>query len=1207
MLLLHLITQKFNNYQKSFVKTNCRHLSTVVSLETTKIIQAIVDYLKYRTIDRNHIIVNSFHYDNTVYFLNAADTQNMYNIIVDVSTDKAKDFFSSQYQTSFLDEAIRKMLKTFNKKYSLEPQKRKRNYIKNNHDKDYDILFEKEVSILQGLLNNEKSRENLIYLISKTLSYFLFQNIVETFYENKKMPYETSYSNLSYNLGKVVSDYVFEFLLDKYNLKTKTEYSYVRILKKITQTFSSVDGLNRIIAFYKTQGIYFSYDKFYYWFAKNHLIYLLTTKYPDQKKQAKKEIWDSLQFNQDSILTNKQILSDKFMIKLNLKLGSLFVDLCIENKILIEELKDRTRYVILNGKYVENVSRSACFSKPYLSAGNIFQRKKFDLDNTFSFQLSGDDSEISSIRNFENYQVSDKLKNLLKNEDTKFCINREFLKLYLYYLEFVFNLDFNIIFDEPNSETSDIIFNFFYTHFFINLKDIVLNKSLDRKFVEKLLNFSKDFNKLYDIDFYKQLDQARKLDSKTEKLKILKTSSFSNYWLNVFIGTEKKPNSTSNSREKDLNKLKLEYFNIVSGYKFFLFGFIQDAFLYSHLQHFLIPNTIAYVGRIFTKPFFLNLQTSNFVKGFIHCYRDNLKDVQSESDFQVFKKVINSNIQTSFIKENIDKMTFNEFNIKNETYVSDFIKSFFNNDIIIHEFKVDSDLKTSLNKIINKIKKPKNIIWALSLLYYQQNKNEYKNSSPYLQVDATSSGLQHIAMLLKNKTLGTLSNLIGFDKKDIHTNFTLDFKYFLLTELPEYTSEIYKRLNLSKQDLLTNKKTFVTNICVAYLRLFNLSPSEKMLNVTHSANSMLLNIEYILLRHGLLDIFIFNKKTISEKFPNYSDLFYKKLNAIFKDDYCIRDRNNKRIKVNINILPSLIPVAALILDAIVSDIFDEITWLKDVSFDRDIAKSRIMPQAYGMTLQGGFKAILNGFKEKSHLIGSTKIDKSRLSMFCTIYNYYLARYFEPNFLDIKTYLNLGVLISQFKQPIQMTNPNLSWTYKPYHRKSFEFSIKRFAPYVTVLETEERIIQKKVNRRTINFQLKMNSINHGQIRQAICAFIIHTSDSYLMQSFLFTSNIISKNLRDNRILFSDRPNHDCIYSLYNHGYISKLIFLDAYNVLNNEYFFNFFRKTFENPVGITEKEKKRRNKLLLGISKSFTAKDHENYLGDMINNENFSKF
>lgn len=52
-------------------------------------------------------------------------------------------------------------------------------------------------------------------------------------------------------------------------------------------------------------------------------------------------------------------------------------------------------------------------------------------------------------------------------------------------------------------------------------------------------------------------------------------------------------------------------YNIMSSYKYYLKGLLNDLNVYQHVTHFYIPKYVTSTGRIFSSPYFIQLQETN--------------------------------------------------------------------------------------------------------------------------------------------------------------------------------------------------------------------------------------------------------------------------------------------------------------------------------------------------------------------------------------------------------------------------------------------------------------------------------------------------------------------------------------------------------------------------------------------------------------------
>lgn len=61
----------------------------------------------------------------------------------------------------------------------------------------------------------------------------------------------------------------------------------------------------------------------------------------------------------------------------------------------------------------------------------------------------------------------------------------------------------------------------------------------------------------------------------------------------------------------------LRIYDIIFSYKYYLKGLVNDIAIYRRFNYFFLPRSITSTGRLFTIPYFLNLQNVKLTKAFV--------------------------------------------------------------------------------------------------------------------------------------------------------------------------------------------------------------------------------------------------------------------------------------------------------------------------------------------------------------------------------------------------------------------------------------------------------------------------------------------------------------------------------------------------------------------------------------------------------------
>lgn len=331
--------------------------------------------------------------------------------------------------------------------------------------------------------------------------------------------------------------------------------------------------------------------------------------------------------------------------------------------------------------------------------------------------------------------------------------------------------------------------HFTHTHIYPSSKLITsvetasqLKMTLDLSFVESFMDLTKSIISIpfdpsnpsiqlflytvYEIDF-KQI-----LENNTDKLLISDLMLFGISFMVTRVPANLMKRCEGNVSAKDI-------YNKIYSMKYFLLGLYNELNIYKHFGYFFIPKFCSSTGRLFSYPFFLNLQSFKICKSFIQNYTSQdylLTEEQYNNVSAIFNKVLPTIGQVLTLDyKTYDQKTRSNYILYLSHFLMDSTNIFEN---VTKSYPFRSDLLTQLVYLRPFVKKSENLLYVACLL---NNSNRPWHFN--FQKDATSSGLQHISLVLQDHNIALHSNLLGNVHNDIYkmfsNKFSLDFDFIL--------------------------------------------------------------------------------------------------------------------------------------------------------------------------------------------------------------------------------------------------------------------------------------------------------------------------------------------------------------------------------------------------------------------------------------------
>lgn len=452
-----------------------------------------------------------------------------------------------------------------------------------------------------------------------------------------------------------------------------------------------------------------------------------------------------------------------------------------------------------------------------------------------------------------------------------------------------------------------------------------------------------------------------------------------------------------------------------------------------------------------------------------------------------------------YIKENNnDYIKYMEHFVKPDTNLNEYPKSTYINQI------------TWLSK---SIKKPKDIFLARSIF---DNYINNSNQSIVYELDATSSGIQLVGMLMKSKTLCTLSNVIGNKYTDIYSIFAKEFLQSI--ELgKEYINLLFSRLDLPNIDSILNEPeirdiSLVTNMIEAikyllYCDIETLPKVSKYIINTINIQVKEKKWEYLTIKYPTEIYWIFNREL--------REFIQSSLREHNQGTYFVKLMLNARVIYEY-------------LSSLRANPWIDLT-------DRSLYKTPIMAFAYSMSSLGRIAHFKQYLQDYANARGINKIDIRSVDTLASIIDKYFLK-FETQYLKdgaafltiVKYHINNSI---ENKQSIFITNNYHTWEFSCYKTIIAQIPLPNTARMSLFIKTSELDQKKAIT--------------------SFASICIHSLDSDLVYLYHHIMINIRDKLNENKIylnmgLFTNHDNYGINIAL---SPFLKIIIQECYNRLS----------------------------------------------------------
>ncbi len=815
-------------------------------------------------------------------------------------------------------------------------------------------------------------------------------------------------------------------------------------------------------------------------------------------------------YNNKDHYSAKMANMHKTLIQSLIQQGNIVINECIKEQLFMPIKNEKISQKMQKLKTIATFELSSDLrdellkernNKPFLCKSN---KKIYEKSLPFNIQ--------AAIHNNNNTQMRINKQSYLHKEKNNFLGTK--YKIDIPYLIYMLNIVDRVQSIHLNTKTKSVLplleeakqyLSIIYTWY--NIKENIFNALLEyknitiKKLALRIRNYLIDFNS---VD-YQEIQKS--IDSYITKL-------------------TKKEYAKYNSALMNLQKI----FDKAKNIKYYIKGLFKDAVLYSQFKYFIHDGFLDSRARYYINGIFTNIQTFPLAKTIVKPYGNHLLKIKEHL-----------NIITEGIKKNLcNRILHQELNAQKRTFVR-------NNEILYVDYlyryldakKISKDVfrswffnkkrrKDDINHLdsfkwlYNNIKKVKETAIIHSFIYQRYYNNPIPNLEEYYELDARSSGLQMIALLLRSKKLGQITNLIES------------------VDEPAGIVEIYSIANDNFIIMLTTLQQFVTEfmtICLNKGLIQDMQPiipvvdSDKLLTNNLVVNFMKISMKSLQIQQ-LLDelVCVFNNtEELKNKINNSRDNFNWLQKYMLK-----RERaNGGPISITSNISSYLINVkiANTILEISKMNGWDT----RDFLENRERFKHAIMTVVYNSTSYGRrthFQTELQKTNKTLNIIPATHI-----SIYCIFLENYFYEVFVPKYLqEFKLMKKISKIIADKDKSKSVTwrNKHVTIKFNPRITKKTRVHSAYYS-----LDGKRKI--------TTRFQITIptESLDKKQIEVAFMANFIQSMDAFIMHHiknlFFNLNQYLLKHNVDLEI--NDGANHDTFWTVLK-PYL-RIIIKDAY--------------------------------------------------------------
>lgn len=878
----------------------------------------------------------------------------------------------------------------------------------------------------------------------------------------------------------------------------------------------------------------------------------------------------------NSLVIETALLKNK-LLEYKIKIGSVFihafkkVELFREN-IVWEKKNKETILLVPNIKFFPNIIHNIVHQRPYFAYETLESliskySKEKNAYNTKNYYIYNICLRRYNLRIHKNPDIALKLSSKNTYEKFRLFTGKHYFKNFERFTSFIGTIDRE-----------------YYYQFLLMLKDTLdLKKNLKKvSFEENLAKFSNIF-KLYRIKplsllkVYKENDikQKRLLEHLFEYALDFHTQDTGILLKEIEItlrplGYHEKESVQWVNYKKSLKFFK-DLYNRLFSYKIFLRGLLTECFIYSHFDYFILDAFIDSRGRHYLNGFYMNPQSYPIIKAFVKPYVME-KDILTNKQFEYISKIAHENttIIDSMYVANLIKSELSTY----ENYleqdqllkIKNLYDLFENTELSLEDLKTylvyiknkklsERDLFVETLDFVKKYMNNSKLFFVLhsSILLYLNPKNKIAN---YYELDATASGLQMTAMVLRDANLGELCNLTFFEEsKNLNNDIYIIFSkassfylYKLFNTIPLIgLSPEFMRVTFKLFSFFQDKKI-----------KFKFDKHKIIINLFRKLKSLLAS-ECYSNYYSLLDILKEFKWLILYKFSAKQENFIHLIERALK----IEQKNTVVYELFYNVIN--IFGGFMYLDLIIYK-NKEYSWFMEWLSNREVFKKAIMTFGYNATSYRRKEHFFNGLLEQNENKNSKTLRffvQLIENLFMKLKDIYLPS--SQILRDFGTLLANNVKSNpEFATFLNIDNGIFKIRIKSYLKKSSSIVVSGLLADGSTwheLQINHSLFKQKKVRSLFNdnpnYSLIYKAFDPITLARKFAPNFIHSMDAWLICLFKYKVFLLNKLLKKT-FFINNFTNHDT-FSITLAPFL-KYILMDIYKSL---YFFDYLRTLEKN--------------------------------------------
>jgi len=771
---------------------------------------------------------------------------------------------------------------------------------------------------------------------------------------------------------------------------------------------------------------------------------------------------------------NAKVLAQEVTANMAYHLGEIITNALIGPLFKLESDARKVPYLKLANEDLNiELTASAVFTKPMLMNEPVKTSSKHKVRENVTFNLKTKRSLVKTDANVKLYPKA-KLEEILSHM-TQYKIANTNYEEFLRYIEEILDIPF----DKDNKSIQSFLW--VYT---LDFKEILENTKYP-ELVERLMKFGLKLDILFDKDLLK----ACKL-SKSESC--------------------------------------LRMYNVIISYKYYLKGLANDVAIYRRFNYFYLPRSITSTGRLFTIPYFLNLQNFKLTKAFVIMHKVS---TINEMNYDRVKESIKTQIKTEELCKQVESINYEEYELKTRELARNYIVSFLDKKEEFSNYPLEKTYTEKIDWLSKHCRKGKEIFYA-QLLYKSYYKEQ--NLSLIYELDATSSGLQLIGLIMKEEDICFLSNVIGNSYIDVYSIYIQDFLQEIRT-IKDYLIEYYKGIGIRWD--ASSKESEVEVIDINNFRddllLFMNTPKEEILSSLSKLFTQIrmLSKEQLVYLNKEIPINICNW-IIDDSKSKIKDKEYKQcLN------YIAGISKRMRSKAKTQALENLIYIHAMTSYFIA---LNKNRWLEKRKSlkKRNLCKKCIMAMPYSMGSSGRLDALMEYLIDESNLNGFD-ISIESLTPITRVLDRYFSIFMTRHLRNASTFL---MMIKAYIENHIPDNEKTSILIHENIKVETEYLTWVFMPYETLMK------RLTLSKHQLAIYKHTGFMNKQLALTKFPAIYIHSADALTVNIYLEMTRNIENYLKSKKLMIKVGvfTNHDNFGISHEFSPFLKIILKETYN-------------------------------------------------------------